>query len=396
MRSFALRFVCFGSFILLAGCTAGLRAEPSAPAVTLPASAETIRVRVLYTRQPVSLSCTGSYRFERREGGKNYVRRSTIRVRAMRSAMVFGETSFKGEMAVAPESSSDTLKINGRRYRGILVFHPLGSGRYDVVEYLSVEEYIYGVLPREVEITWPLDALKAQAVVSRTYGLYNKGKSANERYDVLNSVLDQVYGGQDVEAPSATQAVNETRGEILADSTGKPIQAFFHSSCGGHTEVPEHVWKFSPESDAFGVVSDGTYCADDPHYKWQLTVPYTTLRAKLRRAGLRMGEIKKISILQKSESGRAEVFDIGTSRGEIEVGGNRFRLALGPEVLRSTLLVNMKLGKKSVFFEGRGWGHGVGLCQWGARGRALAGQSYKQILQTYYPKAKLSQESASL
>ena len=78
------------------------------------------------------------------------------------------------------------------------------------------------------------------------------------------------------------------------------------------------------------------------------------------------------------------------------MAGNRFRLALGPERLRSTLLVNLKMEKKSVFFEGRGWGHGVGLCQWGARGRALKGQGYKQILQTYYPKAKLAQASNTI
>jgi stage II sporulation protein D len=269
----------------------------------------------------------------------------------------------------------------------------LGSGRYDVVEYLSVEEYLYGVLPREVETTWPLDALKAQAVVSRTYVLYNKMKGANERYDVLDSVLDQVYGGQNVEAPSTTQAVNETHDEILLDSAGKPVQAFFHSSCGGHTELPEHVWKSSYPSDVFGVVSDGSYCSDDPHYKWQLSVPYTTLRARLKRAGFQIRDIKSISILQKSASGRAETFILETSKTQIEVAGNRFRLALGPEALRSTLLVNMKAGKKSVFFEGRGWGHGVGLCQWGARGRALAGQTYKQILQTYYPKAKLATQT---
>jgi stage II sporulation protein D len=396
MRSFALRLACVVSFWVLTGCAVGLQAETRAPAVNLPANPETVRIRILYTRLPSTLSCTGPYRFQLHQGGKSYVRRSSIKVCAMRTTMVFGQTSFKGEMVAMPDSSTDTLKLNGRRYRGLLVFHPLGIGRYDVVEYLSVEEYVYGVLPREVEIAWPLDALKAQAVVSRTYVLYNKEKQATERYDVLDSVHDQVYGGEEVEAPSTTQAVNDTRGEILVDPTGKPVQAFFHSSCGGHTERPEHVWKSSNDPDVFGVISDGSYCSEDPHYKWQLTLGYNVLRAKLKRAGFRIRDIKKISVLQKSESGRVEVFNIETSRGEIEVGGNRFRLAIGPELLRSTLLTNMKVGKKSVYFEGRGWGHGVGLCQWGARGRALAGQHYKDILQTYYPKAKLTQASTGL
>ncbi len=395
MRSFALSITCLGSLLVLAGCAAGLRAEANAPPFAIPSTPETVRVRILYARHPVRLSCSGAYRMELRESTKSYLRHASVSVRAMRSAMVFGQTSFKGEVVVMPESTTDTLKLNGRRYRGILAFHPLGSGRFDVVEYVSIEEYVYGVLPREVEISWPLDALKAQAVVSRTYVLYNKMKGSTERYDVLNSVLDQVYGGQEVEAPTTTQAVNETRGEILLDSAGKPVQTFFHSSCGGSTELPEHVWKSSYASDAFGVVSDGSYCSDDPHYKWQLSLPYSVLRTRLRRAGLHIREIKGISILQKSASGRAEIFRLETSKGEIEMAGNRFRLALGPEALRSTLLVNMKAGKKSVFFEGRGWGHGVGLCQWGARGRALAGQTYKQIVQTYYPKAKLTVQSQS-
>ncbi len=307
----------------------------------------------------------------------------------MHGALVFGQKSFKGEIVVMPTSSTDTLKLNGRKYRGILVFHPLGGSHFDVVEYVSAEEYVYGVLPKEVDPTWPLDALKAQAVVSRSYVLYNKVRNVAERFDVSNSVFDQVYAGQSVEAPESNRAVDETRGQILEDSTGKPVQAFFHSSCGGHTEVPEHVWKSMSTSDAFGVVSDDNYCKDDPHYRWQFSLSYATLRARLRRAGFRVSDIKGISVLQKSESGRAEIFLLKTSSAEVEVAGNRLRLALGPEAMRSTLLENMKVGKKNVWFEGRGWGHGVGLCQWGARGRALAGQNYKKILLAYYPKAEL-------
>ena len=97
-----------------------------------------------------------------------------------------------------------------------------------------------------------------------------------------------------------------------------------------------------------------------------------------------------ISVGAAFNSATGEVFSLQTARGKVDVPGNRFRLALGPEALRSTLLVNLKAGKRTVWFEGRGWGHGVGLCQWGARGRALAGQSYKEILEAYYPKAKLS------
>ncbi len=115
------------------------------------------------------------------------------------------------------------------------MFHALGSGRYDVIEYVDLEDYLYGVLPREVETNWPLDALKAQAVVSRTYAMSNRAQDAKGRFDLSDGVFDQVYGGRDVESGASNQAVQETQGEVLLDSAGKPIQAFFHSSCGGCT-----------------------------------------------------------------------------------------------------------------------------------------------------------------
>ncbi len=389
MRTTFLAVASIFSCFLLAGCVAGLQAETSYPPFTMPITPETLRVRILYGKSPARLDSTGSYQYRLRKGGKLYETKSSTRVRAMRSAMVFGSQSFKGDVVATPGAAGDTLKLNGRRYRGILVFHPLGSGRYDVVEYVNLEEYLYGVLPREVEPSWPLDSLKAQAIVSRTYALSNKITDVNERFDVSNSVLDQVYGGLEVEAPESNRAVDETKGEVLMDSQGKPIQTFFHSSCGGRTELPSHVWKSANAGECFGVVPDA-FCEGDPHYKWQLTMSYSAIRERLRRAGINVRPIKKITIVQKSDSGRADFFGLQTGRGVVEVQSNRFRLALGPENLRSTMIINMKAGKSSVWFEGRGWGHGVGLCQWGARGRALAGQSYKQILETYYPKAQLT------
>jgi stage II sporulation protein D len=247
---------------------------------------------------------------------------------------------------------------------------------------------LYGVLPREVETSWPADALKAQAVVSRTYAESNKSQDAKGRFDLSDGVFDQVYGGLDVESPNSNRAVDATRGEILVDSAGKPIPAFFHSSCGGCTELPEHVWKSQISNDVYGNVPDA-FCQEDPHYRWKLELSYATVRARLRKAGIRLGDLKRIVIVRKSASGRAEVISLETSRGSVEVSGNRFRLAMGADTLRSTLFTNMQQTKNSVRFEGHGWGHGVGLCQWGAHGRAMAGQTYEQILQTYYPKAKL-------
>jgi stage II sporulation protein D len=349
---------------------------------------ERVRVRVLYTKQPARLNGTGPYQFQLKEGGKIYTAQEPVRVRALRKLMVFGRKSFKGDVLVTPVSSTDTLKINGRRYRGILVFHPIGSGRFDAVETVGLEEYVYGVLPREVETSWPPDALKAQAVVSRTYALANTMQDPAARFDLSDSVFDQVYGGMDVESPESNRAVDETRGEVLLGPGGKPVVTYFHSSCGGRTELPQHVWKTTPEDDVYGNVQD-TFCQEDPHYLWKLELSYGAILQRLRRKGIKLRDLKKISIVQKSLSGRAEIIGLHTSKGVVEISGNRFRLAMGADALRSTLFVNVKQTERSVLFEGHGWGHGAGLCQWGAHGRAMAGQDYKAILKAYFPKAKL-------
>lgn len=303
--------------------------------------------------------------------------------------MVFGSRKFKGDVIVVPQDSSRSLTINGRRYRGTLVFHPSGGNRYDVVEYLSMSEYLYGVLPKEVDPLWPLESLKAQAVVSRSYAVASRQTRMKERFDVSATVLDQVYGGQDSESPESNRAVDETQGYLLMDDDNKPVRAFFHAACGGRTDFPGNVWKTDIEPGVYDIVSDRDYCADYPRHKWQLTLSLSSLRERLKRAGLRIRAIQDVRVLQKSPSGRANIMLLQTAKGEVQVAGNRFRLALGPETLRSTYLTNVQVRKHHVYFEGLGWGHGVGLCQWGARGRALSGQTYTDILSAYYPKAKI-------
>ncbi|HVO32404.1 MAG TPA: SpoIID/LytB domain-containing protein, partial [Elusimicrobiota bacterium] len=269
-----------------------------------------------------------------------------------------------------------------------LVLEPIGRSRLDIIEQVKLDDYLYGVLPREMGSDWPIEALKAQAVVSRTYVLANRAPDPNHGYDLASDVSAQVYGGIEDEAPSALRAVDDTRGMILVDNQGRPVQAFFHSSCGGQTEMPQYVWNYTDTTAPFSSVKD-TFCKDDPFAHWAIAVPVKTVQARLRRAGFRISNITAIKAAEKSPSGRVSKFLVTSSRGKARIGANQLRLAIGPEVMRSTLLTNLRLEKKLIFFEGRGWGHGVGLCQWGARGRALAGQNYDAILKAYYPQAQL-------
>src|SRR5438309_7439755 len=128
MRPLVFGLTCAATVLTLTECAVSVHAEASAPPFAVPQSPETIRVRVLYARAPAGLSCTGGYRFQPRNGGKLFDSHGVTRARAMGSALVFGQKSFKGDVVATSLSSTDTLKLNGRKYRGLLVFHPLGRG----------------------------------------------------------------------------------------------------------------------------------------------------------------------------------------------------------------------------------------------------------------------------
>lgn len=374
---------------LLTGCASWTMADGEGmPASTVRAPGS-VRVRILNTRQPATLSATGPYVFQSTRGSKRFTASSALTVRAGASSLGVGNKSFRGDVVVRPAAEGSVLKINGRRYRGSLRLHREGRGTLEIVEELPLEAYLYGVLPKEVGAQWPLEALKAQAVISRTYAAANLTLNAGARYDVVNTVSDQVYGGMDSEDPAATQAIESTRGEILRDPDGTPLQTFFHASCGGQTDLPDAVWPGRTRSSSFGRVAD-PYCNNYPRQQWSMSMSWSTLYKRLRRGGINVRNVKAVSVEKKTPTGRAEIIGIRTSRGLVPVGANRFRLAVGPESLRSVYLTGIDHGRNQVTFRGLGWGHGVGLCQWGARGRALAGQDYRQILQTYYPGAVFS------
>jgi stage II sporulation protein D len=362
-----------------------VRAEDLPAHITMPS---TLRVRILHVSHSFTIGCTGNFTYTTQPGGKAQSSSKSLTVTPKGHKFVLGSKGYQTTVLIAPVQSNDYLTVNRRRYRGVLLIEPAGHGRVDVVEQVPVEEYLYGVLPREVGGDWPAEALKSQAVVSRTYVLANMATDPAQRYDLTNDVYSQVYGGLEDEVSAASQAVDATRGDILLTKAGKPLEAFFHSSCGCRTEVPQYVWKTHEATDDFSSISD-SYCKEDPYNHWQAELSVSTIRARLRRSGVRLGDISKIKILKKSPSERAWVLGIYTSSGTREISGQNFRMALGPEVLRSTLITDISRTKHGFRFEGRGWGHGVGLCQWGARGRAKAGQSYQEILKAYYPNETL-------
>jgi len=271
------------------------------------------------------------------------------------------------------------LHVAIRPYRGVLEVRRTTSGRITVINELDLEEYLYGVLKMEVDPRWPADALKAQAVAARTLALYSLNRFSAEGYDVRATTDSQVYGGVIAEDPRTSAAVEATRGQVLTFE-GRPLFAAYHSDSGGHTEASELVW--GGRYSYLRAVSD-PYTPAQP---WTLRVDLPAFEERLRRAGRAVAGVTAVEVADVTPSGRAASVRITSAAGAVLLRGTELRTILGAEVLKSTLFTLRLLRdeQRLIEFTGRGSGHGVGMSQWGARGQALLGRSYLEILRYYY------------
>ena len=271
------------------------------------------------------------------------------------------------------------LHVAIRPYRGVLEVRRTPAGKITVINEVDLEDYLYGVLKMEVDPRWPADALKAQAVAARTLALYSLNRFSSEGYDVRATTESQVYGGVLAEDPRTSAAVDATRGQVLTFD-GRPIFAAYHSDSGGYTESSELVW--GGRYAYLRSVAD-PFSAAQP---WMLRIELSTLEDRLRRAGRGVAGITSVDVVEVTPSGRAAFVRIGGAQGTIILRGTELRAIIGAETMKSTLFtarVNPD-EQSSVEFNGRGSGHGVGMSQWGARGQALLGRSYMDILRFYY------------
>jgi len=181
--------------------------------------------------------------------------------------------------------------------------------------------------------------------------------------------------------------VDATRGEILIYD-GEPINAFFHSTCGGCTDKPSNVWGSANDPEYLEGVKC-KFCEDDPRYYWEHSLSKRRIAAVLKKKGYPIDEVEKLEIDKRGNGGRVSKLRIIDGKGKKHIIlANQFRIFFNPENQRSTF-VEMKIYSDAYQFKGKGWGHGVGLCQWGARGMGLKGHDYKEILKYYYPGTKL-------
>ena len=309
-----------------------------------------------------------------------------IEAKAGRDGIVVNGTLYS---SLKIESKEPGIKVNGKRYRGTIEIVRDKSSLLLINE-LNLEDYLVGLINQEISSRWPMEAVKAQAVVARTYALYQKKNRKYPTYDLESTVTSQVYSGIESEDELARQAVKETEGEA-AYYNGEMIQALYHSSCGGNTEAALEVW--GKEIPYLKSIKD-PHCTEAPNYFWQYKIDLNGLRDRLRRFNSGIGKIESVSILKRSSSGRVTRISIRHSKGSFVIEGKDFREALGFENLRSTDFT-LKIKGDSVSLAGSGGGHGVGMCQWGAKGMAEEGKSYIDILKWYYPGVTIKRMNGS-
>jgi stage II sporulation protein D len=368
-----------------------------------------IRVALGVAREETSLSSTGPWRLAD-QGGSTLVRVATDvtwrieqrgdRVRALQGTLI---TPTRAGRLVATPDAGAVLRWGGRRYRGALAFIPTDTGLL-VVNELPLEQYLRAVVAGEIGKRTEAEhaAAEAQAVAARSYAWVKLGSGRARPFDVVATVIDQVYGGVEAETPVADAAVVATRGLVLTYG-GRVVNAPYHSSCGGTTAEPPDVWRSGTEP-FLQRVSDripGTgrsWCDIAPRYRWTTTFSGDEVERLVARylANGAAVRVRGAAVTGLTPGGRAAGIAFETSRGRLEARGNELRFVLrkGGELLASTWVeLDPRPGPdgqlEALTVRGRGYGHGVGMCQWGAIGRARAGQDVRTILAAYYPGTQL-------
>ena len=299
---------------------------------------------------------------------------------------------------------------DSRRYRGKLVLQPIDAQRFSVDNHVGLEGYLAGVLARELPRSWHEETYKAQAVAARTYVLYEMRHDGRSRsFDVYGDQRSQVYGGVMDETAKSIAAVRATLGQVLVVGPAGHehiFKAYYSSTCGGITNPAEGL---EPQDEQVAPLAGGVVCTDcagASRYRWPAVriskaAAYRALATAYPKLAALGGVEKVRPLLPGTNWGRALWLDVVGPDGRVErLRADDLRLAMlryGPPEAKSLFSMNCTvkdLGSALSFEEGRGFGHSVGLCQYGAQGKALRGLKYYEILYAYYPGARIARLNA--
>ena len=348
-----------------------------------------IQIGIFPRADEISLVPRGRYMIADADGLKQALSPGQrVRLEPAQGGMLLGAFRLPAQAKLQPQADDAAVEIDGKRYRGTLLLRlDPGGETVTVVEELGIEDYLLGVLPYEMDSDWPLEALKAQAVVARTFAYTQLGKYRKDGFDLTTDTRSQVYGGRGSENAAVRKAVEGTRGEVLGYK-GEILSVYYHACCGGHTSSPASIWGGTAPAPLRGVRD--RYCVSSPLARWTSYVTFEQLAVSLQKRRVEGGPIKRLEIGARDAAGYVRTFVARVGGETLRVKAAELRAALGGDRLRSVRIAKIRRLKKGVEFVGGGSGHGVGLCQWGSRLQAQAGRRYEQILQFYFPGSTLS------
>ena len=342
---------------------------------------------------PLAMTQPGEHWVVERDGDRLSARRADSRPVSLRDTTIIARST----------EADGTVRFNDRRYRGELRIRASGAGVM-VVNRLRMDDYVRGVVPLEIGTNDAADlaAVEAQAVAARSYA-YTRLAGPTRPYDLVATVQDQVYGGANAETGTGNRAVEETAGLVL-QYDGRVVNAPYHANCGGSTAAPEDSWNVDAEPYLRRVSdripgTDHYYCDWSPRFRWTRSYTAAQLRASVSRyvrtlpggtAGV--SRVRSVRVTEVTPAGRVGALTVDSDRGSWTFKGNQIRSALrlpSGEMLYSTYFsvdADVRGDEvQSLTLQGGGNGHGIGMCQTGAIGRARAGQDFRTILGTYYP-----------
>ncbi|WKZ22130.1 MAG: SpoIID/LytB domain-containing protein [Candidatus Brocadiaceae baterium WH-1] len=305
------------------------------------------------------------------------------RISVNNRSIVIGNKSYEINRVRIVSLRDGDIKLNDIRYRGEIKILRQPNNTFSVVKAVDMESYIAGVVGSEMPSSWEEDALRAQAIIARTYAINRINVRRGDIYHI--EMLDLAYRGMANETAKITRIVQDTKGIVIAYNWNI-FPAFFHSTCGGHTEDSKHVFGIDSMPPLRGVVCN--YCNNTKYSSWSVDIRKADIEKRLRESNINTPDISTVNTVDPGRSDRGSSVEIVFANGKKEMSANQFRLLVGPNLLYSTAFTSRSNGN-NITFSGKGFGHGVGLCQYGAQGMAKNGFPYTSILKHYYPGIEL-------
>lgn len=256
-------------------------------------------------------------------------------------------------------------------------------GRKKIIS-LPMEKYLAGVIGHEMSPRWPVEALKAQTIAARSYALFRikQNRSKGRDWDVLATQADQVFREISANNSHLLGIVDQTRGQVLMNGS-EPLEAFFSSTCGGKTENPVQAG-LCPTYPIKSTSKD-PHCASSPFSNWSLSYSLSEIERLMNRKGYPVHSLREIRIAKRNSSGYVHSVKYIADSGNGTLTGKQFRWMIGSMTMKS-LNCDIDQEGDAVIIHGAGFGHGVGLCQYGAKNMAIKNLPFKKILAKYYPK----------